>query len=141
MNRTVLYLINVSLTSIIGAIIEILHTLLEHKSSINLWELFGSMGKAILIGTICLFIFIHLLVRMRKKPIIGYITCFTMVAALLGMLFAYDLIIIPDAIDYFRWVIAFATAEILGITLTILWYKWVKTYNNRLEKKKASIID
>lgn len=141
MNKTAFYLTNAFLTSIIGAVIEILHTILENRSEINLWELFGSMGKAVAIGTICLYIFIHLLVRLRKKPIIGYITCFVTVAALLGVLLVYDLIIIPDAIDYFRWAIAFVTAEVLGITLTVLWYKWVLTYNSRLEKKKASILD
>lgn len=141
MNKAALYLINAFLSSLIGGVIEIVYTVLQRRSSINLWELFGSMGKGVIIGTVALYIFLNLLVRFRKKPIIGFIASFLTIAGLMGLLFLYDMIIIPDMINYFRWTIAFVTAEILGFILTAGWYRWVRLYNGKLEKKKAAIVD
>lgn len=142
MNKTGLYLINAFITTLIGALIEILHTILEHKGIIDLSELFGSMAKGVVIGTICLFIFLNILIKLGRKPIIGFITVFTAVAFLMGALFVYDLIIMPaDMVDYFRWIMAFTIAETLGLILTAGWYRWVTLYNDKLEKKKVSIND
>ena len=141
MNKAALYIINAFLSSLIGGVIEIVYTVLQHKNSIDLWELFGSMGKGVIIGTVALYIFLFFLVRFRKKPFIGFFSSFLTVAGLMGLLFLYDVIMIPDIINYFRWTIALITAEILGFILTAGWYRWVRLYNGKLEKKKAAIVD
>lgn len=142
MRKFGIYLINAFLSALIGAFIEILSIILEHKDSVNLGELFGSTGKGVLIGTIALYIFMNLIMRFRSKPAFGFIASFFTIAVLMALLFLYDVIIMPlDEIDYFRWSMAFITAETLGLILTAFWYRWVNLYKDKLEKKKASIID
>lgn len=139
MNKLRIYLLNAFLSSLIGLFVEVIWTIIQHQNSVSLPGVIESMVKAALIGTVVLFIFLHVLVRFRNKPAAGYISTFISVAVLTTIVAILDYLETPTF--NYRWIFVFITAEILGLILAAVWYKQLTRYNDRLEKKKASLSD
>ncbi|ATW26622.1 hypothetical protein [Candidatus Formimonas warabiya] len=141
MNRLGIYLINGFFSAFIGLVIKIIETVVEHENTVSVPELFESMTKGALIGTISLFVLFHVFIRFKRKPIAGFISNFIVVAVLMAVVGIFDFITSSCAFNYYRWIVSFIMAEILSFLLASVWYRQMILYNDKLEKKKASIMD
>lgn len=141
MKKLRIYIINVFFSSLIGLVSKVIETMLENKSLVNLSELFESMAKGAFIGTISLCVFFHVFIRFKRKPIAGFISNFTIVAVLMVIVALIDSLTTPSIFINYKWIVSLITVEILSFILTAIWYRQMTLYNDRLEKKKASIID
>jgi Mn2+/Fe2+ NRAMP family transporter len=114
-------------------------SILAHRTlSIFLWALF-CMGVGVVIGTISLFFYFQVFLRLSQKPWVGFLTNFLAVG-ILNILGA----IIMGARTYqvfinSMWFISLIVSEILSFFLTFLWYRRIMTYKQKLEAKKASL--
>jgi hypothetical protein len=97
------------------------------------------MGVGVVIGTISLFFYFQVFLRLSQKPWVGFLTNFLAVG-ILNILGA----IIMGARTYqvfinSMWFISLIVSEILSFFLTFLWYRRIMTYKQKLEAKKASL--
>jgi hypothetical protein len=141
MKKFRVYIINVFFSSFIGLVSKVIQTVLMDKTSVNISGLFESMVKGAIIGTISLFVFFHIFIKFRNKPIAGFISNFTIVALLMVMVSLYDSINTPGTFVNHIWVVSLITVEVLSFIVTAIWYRQLTLYNDKLEKKKTSIID
>ncbi len=139
MDKVKVYILYGFLASLIGAVIEIISTVVISKHAIIWSYMFISMAKGALIGCVSIFFLFYVFMRFRRRPVAGILTNFTVVAILLILWTLFDFTKgVGSAFDL-TWYVAFIMAEILSFILTAVWYRQMTLYNDKLGKKKASI--
>ncbi|HBF39969.1 MAG TPA: hypothetical protein DDW50_22020 [Firmicutes bacterium] len=108
----------------------------HHTSEILLWAFF-CMGVGAAIGTISLFFFFQVFLRLTQRPWAGYLTNFSAVAVL--NIIGAIMMGIRTYRDFINsvWLIALIVSEILTFFLTFSLYRRIMVYKQKLEEKKA----
>lgn len=138
MNKLSTYLINGFLSAVIGAVIDIISSIMINAKAVTLYNLIESMCTGVFIGTISIFFILNVVLRLKEKPFWGFISNFTVVALLMSIGAAYDWMTSPKC-TFFDWIIAFCISEVLSFMLTAMWYRQISLYKIQLEKKKSSL--
>jgi hypothetical protein len=140
MVRFKLYLLNGFYSSLIGAAVEVIASIITGNGAVELLKLFRSMGLGVLIGTASLFCIFQTLMVFRKRRAFGYILNFLIVGFIItGYALAFGGFKLKPAID--KWTIAFLIAESLSLILVRIVFSQVTTLNERLDRKKTEIKD
>ena len=102
-----------------------------------------SMAVGVVIGTVSLFFFFQIFLKLTQKPIVGFLSNFTVVAvlniagAVMTGFRSYQLFI--DNFFSSLWFVALIVSEVLSLFLTFLWRRRIMLYKIKLEEKKASL--
>ena len=106
-------------------------------------DLITSMITGIIIGTVSLFFIFQIFIKLKRRPLVGFLSNFLVVAFLciagsvIAGLRSYQLFV-----KYFlssSWFLALIVSEILSFFLTYAWYRRIMLYQEKLELKKASL--
>lgn len=143
MNKFKFYIWNAFWSSLIGLVVHILAMFIFGWRYYRFNELVSSMKIGAIIGTVSLFFLFEIVLRLRQRPLLGYLSNFLVVAAMnivgaiINGLNTYELFT-----RYFFqsiWFLALIVSEVLSIFLTHAWYQRVMFYQEKLEHKKASL--
>jgi hypothetical protein len=141
MNKFKFYMMNGFFSAMIGAIIEVVAFMLRKQDYISFYSLMKSMGIGAFIGTISLFFLFQVFLKLRQKPVIGFLSNFIVVAVLtLAGAILDGIRSFQQYIDS-RWLMVLIVAEFLSFFLTLIWYRQIMFYNKKLQLKKESIQD
>lgn len=139
MEKLKLYVINGFFSALIGAAIEVVAVFVRPHYVITFSGLMKSMEIGAFIGTVSLFFILQVTLHLTGKPALAFLSNF-IVVALLIFAGAY-LDGIRTWVDYVhsRWLMVLIVAELLSFFLTLLWYRQIKLYDDKLQLKKDSL--
>lgn len=140
MARLKIYLMNGFFSSLIGAVVEIVTSIIRGNSYVELIKLFRSMGLGVMIGTASLFCIFRTLRFFRKRQVFGYIINFLTVGIIITV-YAYVFGGLIPSPEISNWAVAFFVAEALSLILVRMTYTQVTALNEQLARKKAEIQD
>lgn len=115
-------------------IFYILHNLFQF-----FYALLFDMAIGVIIGTVSLFFFFQIFLRLTQRPLIGFLSNF-IVVAVLNIAGAVSMGVrsfqqfIPTG-----WFLALIVSEVLSLFLLNAWYRRLMFYQEKLELKKASL--
>jgi hypothetical protein len=141
MNKFKFYIINGFFSAMIGAIIEVVALILKKQDYISFYSLIKSMGIGAFIGTVSLFFLFQVFLKLRQKPVIGFLSNFLVVAVLTLAGGILDGIRTYQQYIYSRWFMVLIVAEVLSFFLTLIWYRRIMFYDKKLKLKQESLQD
>ena len=141
MNKFKFYIINAFFSALIGAIIEVVALILKKQNYISFYSLIRSMGIGAFIGTVSLFFLFQVFLRLRQKPVIGFLSNFLVVAVLTLAGGILEGIRTYQQYIYSRWFLVLIVAEVLSFFLTLIWYRRIMSYDKKLKLKQESLQD
>lgn len=143
MFRLKLYIWNAFWSSLIGLAAYMVMMFFFGWLYYSVIDLITSMITGIIIGTVSLFFLLQIFVKLKRRPLVGFLSNFLVVAFLcitgsvIAGLRSYQLFV-----RYFfssTWFLALIVSEILSFFLTYAWYRRIMLYQEKLELKKASL--
>ncbi len=85
-------------------------------------------------------ILLHMLVmKIKKKPMMGYIISSVGILAIIFGVYLYTGLTLDIWDVDLKWLVCFIVPEGFVIPFTVLWNKKMRLYNSKLESKKASL--
>lgn len=137
------YIWNAFWSSIIGLVVYIFAMFIFGWHHYMFKELIGSMKIGAVIGTVSLFFLFEIVLRLRPRPLLGYLSNFLVVGAMniVGSII-YGLNTYELFTRYFFrsiWFVALIVSEALSIFLITDWYRRIILFQKKLELKKASL--
>jgi hypothetical protein len=137
------YIWNAFWSSIIGLVVYIFAMFIFGWHNYMFKELIGSMKIGAVIGTVSLFFLFEIVLRLRPRPLLGYLSNFLVVGAMniVGSII-YGLNTYELFTRYFFrsiWFVALIVSEALSIFLITDWYRRIILFQKKLELKKASL--
>jgi hypothetical protein len=125
-----LYLVNAFFSSLIGMVVNISAMFIWGWRHFSIYGLLFSMTVGVIIGTVSMFFFLQITLRLKERPFIVFLSSFLVIAALniSGALIFGEVLI---------WLLALIVSEVLSFFLTHAWYRRITLYKEKLEQKKA----
>jgi hypothetical protein len=145
MIRLKLYLTYGLLSSFIGVAIEIAMMVI-YGTAPSFYRTFDNMCIGFIIGTVSLSFLFHVFVRLKSRPIIGFLTNFIVTALMIFLFIMYLIVknsftVVHSAHFIESWIIILVIVEVLSFALTFAFYRQIILYNKKLELRKASLRD
>lgn len=133
------YMWNAFFSSLIGMVIYVLAMFIWGWRYFVFYGLIFSMAIGAIIGTVSLFFLFRIFLRLKQRPLIGFLTNFLVVAVLniVG-----GIIVGIRSFQQFiqsMWFLALIVSEVLSFFMTFAWYRRLMFYQEKLELKKASL--
>jgi hypothetical protein len=132
------YMLNAFLSSLIGMAIYFSALFIWGWHYFLITNLVINMAIGALIGSVSLFFLFRIFLRLRERPLIGFLSNFLVVAVfniaggITTGVRSYQLFIQS------MWFLALIVSEVLSFFLTYAWYRRMMYYKDKLELKKAS---
>lgn len=131
---------NIVIASIAGALMQLLWVAVSgDMSQLTLYSVLNMVCISAIVSSICLVALFQITLRSM-----GSLTKAISINSVLVLVLCL-IIYLQTGIFYSnwsfdgKWIITLAVALVTTFTMTAVWYKQIKYYNNKLEKKKASL--
>ncbi|MCX8128753.1 MAG: hypothetical protein N3I35_01480 [Clostridia bacterium] len=141
MNKVKFVIVNSIVMVLLGSIlvsfaIEIVWMLVSGRDYLPIGRLVFNFFIGLIISTVV--VLLHLLtMRFKKKPLIGYIFSFFIIAVLLLAVYVHTGLTTGYWLVDAKWLVIFTVVESFSIFLVVYWYRQIDIYNQKLEIKKA----
>ncbi len=140
MYKLKLFLINMICSSLAGALMQLVWVLLSGQTEqLTAGDVLNMMSMAAIVGTICLFALFYVTLKNTGSIIKAVVTNDVLTVILCFAIFLQAGLFYNNWRLDAKWIIILVIALTASSLMTVIWYKQIKYYNNKLEKKKDSL--
>lgn len=142
MYKVTVLLINMACSALLGALMQVVWVVLSGKpGQLTLSSVWNMMFTSMIVGTICLFVLFQVTLQ-HMDSILAAILVNAAVVLILCFAFYLQTGIMQSywKLDA-KWIVVLVLGLGGSTVFTLIWYKRIKFYNDKLVLKKASLLE
>ena len=140
MYKLKMFIINLIFSSLAGALMQFVWVFISGEmDQLTLFGVWNMMSMGAIVGTVCMFALFFLTLKNSRSMARAVITNDVITVVLCFAIYLQTGLLYNNWILDVKWIIIMIIALTASTVMTIIWYKQIKYYNAKLERKKNSL--
>jgi hypothetical protein len=141
MYKVKIILFNIGICAVAGAIMQLLWVLVSgDMSQLTPYSILNMVGMSVIVGSICLFALFQVTLRSMGSLVRALTINSLLVIFLCVLIYLQTGIFFSNWSLDIKWIITIVIALMTAFIMTTVWYRVIMYYNNKLAKKKSSLL-